>query len=229
MSLIVSNSIEGLLGPSGRDGFIHIDDAKTLLRINGSEINEVAIRLKNADNLKSINKLFADELSQFANKEAKPSYELHTWADLSPFSTIASIVDLLIITVKIVLIAIVLISILNIMMMSVYERVSEIGTISAIGTLPSKILWLFVAEGFSLGLISTIVGNIFGVLTLLLINMANFNFSFGRIKNILLETSITPMDLVSVSLIVMLITIISSLQPAFKASRMQPVEALRHV
>ena len=229
LSLTVSNTIEGLLGPSGRDGFVHIDDAKTLLRINGNEINEVAIRLKNPDNLNGMNKLLAEELSQFVNKQNKPVFEIHTWADLSPFSTIAAIVDLLIITIKIVLIAIVLISILNVMMMSVYERVSEIGTISAIGTLPSKILWLFMAEGFSLAVISTIIGNIIGVLALLLINIAKFHFSFGRMKNILLETSIAPSELISVSLIVIFIAVISSLQPALKASRMQPVDALRQV
>ena len=229
LSLKVSNIIEGLLGPSGRDGLVHIDDAKILLRIYGEEINEVAIRLKNPDKLGGVNKLLTDELSQFKNKQNTPVFELHTWADLSPFSTIAAIVDLLIITVKMVLIAIVLISILNIMMMSVYERVSEIGTISAIGTLPSKVLWLFMAEGFSLGIISTIVGNVIGVLALFLINIANIHFSFGRMKNILLETSIAPTELISVSLIVIFITIISSLQPALKASRMQPVEALRHV
>jgi len=176
-----------------------------------------------------MNKLLAEELSQFENKQNKPVFEIHTWADLSPFSTIAAIVDLLIITIKIVLIAIVLISILNVMMMSVYERVSEIGTISAIGTLPSKILWLFMAEGFSLAIISTIIGNIIGVLVLFLINIANFHFSFGRMKNILLETSIAPSELISVSLIVIFIAVISSLQPALKASRMQPVDALRHV
>ncbi|MBN2411615.1 ABC transporter permease [candidate division KSB1 bacterium] len=229
LTLTVSHIIEGLLGPSGRDGFIHIDDAKILLRIYDNEINEVAIRLKNPDKLGSVNMILADELSQFKNQQNNPVFELHTWADLSPFATIASIVDLLIITVKIVLIAIVLISILNIMMMSVYERVSEIGTISAIGTLPSKVLWLFMAEGFSLGIISTIIGNVIGVLALLLINIANIHFSFGRMKNILLEISISSSELISVSLIVIIIAVISSLQPALKASKMKPVDALRHI
>ena len=45
VSLTVSHIIEGLVGPSGRDGFVHLADAKTLLRISGSEINEVIIRL----------------------------------------------------------------------------------------------------------------------------------------------------------------------------------------
>jgi putative ABC transport system permease protein len=229
VSLQVSHTMEGLVGPTGRDGFIHIEDAKVLLRIEGNEINEVAIRLKNPDKLVSANKIMNEELSQVRNKQDKPAFELHTWADLSPFSTIATIVDLLIITVKIVLIAIVLVSILNVMMMSVYERVSEIGTISAIGTLPSKISWLFLAEGFSLGIISTIIGDIIGVFALIIINLSNINFSFGRMKGIILETSISPSELISVSLIVIIIAGISSLQPAIKASKMQPVDALRHV
>jgi putative ABC transport system permease protein len=115
------------------------------------------------------------------------------------------------------------------MMMSVYERVSEIGTISAIGTLPSKVLWLFLAEGFSLGILSTFIGNIVGVLALLIINIAKINFSFGRMKGIILETSISSSELISVSLIVIIIAGLSSLYPALKASRMQPVDALRHV
>ncbi|MDD4107146.1 MAG: ABC transporter permease [Prolixibacteraceae bacterium] len=229
LSLQVAHTMEGLLGPTGRDGFIHIEDAKVLLRIEGNEVNEIAIRLKNPDKLNNVQKILNEELAQFTNKQEKPAFELHTWGDLSPFSTIATIVDLLIITVKIVLIAIVLVSILNVMMMSVYERVSEIGTISAIGTLPSKVLLLFLTEGFFLGLISTIVGNIIGVLALVIINLAKISFSFGRMKGIILETSISPSELLSVSLIVIIIAGISSLQPALKASRMQPVDALRHV
>ena len=50
------------------------------------------------------------------------------------------------------LIAIVLVSIMNVMIMAVYERIREIGTIAAIGTLPGKILSMFVIEGFCLGI-----------------------------------------------------------------------------
>jgi putative ABC transport system permease protein len=115
------------------------------------------------------------------------------------------------------------------MMMSVFERVSEIGTISAIGTLPSKILWLFVTEGFLLGLISAIVGSIISVISLYLINIAEFHFSFGRMQDILLKTSISISELIIVSIIVIVISIFSSFQPAYKASKMEPVDALRHV
>ena len=229
MSFTIAGIMTGLTGPSGRDGYIHLDDAKELLRIYGPEISEIAIRLKNGDNLKNVSSMLNKDLQGITNKEDKSVFELHTWDRLSPFSTIATIVDLLIYVVKIILISIVLISILNVMMMSVYERVSEIGTISAIGTLPSKILWLFVAEGFLLGLISAVVGSIISVLGLFLINLAEFHFSFGRMKDILLTTSISVDELVMVSIIVIIISVVSSLHPAYKASKMEPVDALRHV
>ena len=229
MSFTIAGIMTGLTGPSGRDGYIHLDDAKELLRIYDPEISEIAIRLKNGDHLKNVSTKLIRNLQGITNKEGKPVFELHTWDRLSPFSTIATIVDLLIYVVKIILISIVLISILNVMMMSVFERVTEIGTISAIGTLPSKILWLFVAEGFLLGLISAVVGNIISVLGLFLINLAEFHFSFGRMKDILLKTSISVNELVTVSIIVIIISVVSSLHPAYKASKMEPVDALRHV
>jgi len=229
MSFTIAGIMSGLTGPSGRDGYMHLDDAKDLLRIYGNEINEIAIRLEDSDNLKNVNKMLSGKLKSLISENDKPVFEIHTWAQLSPFSTIATIVDLLIYIVKIVLISIVLISILNVMMMSVFERVSEIGTISAIGTLPSKILWLFVTEGFLLGFISAIVGSIISVISLYLINIAEFHFSFGRMQDILLKTSVSTSELIIVSIIVVIISILSSFQPAYKASKMEPVDALRHV
>jgi len=229
ISLKVAGIVEGLVGPGGRDGYIHIDDAYTLLRIKGREINEFAVRIRDFDDIEAVQKKFETELSQFLNKKGMPSYELHGWASLTPFSNIANMVDILIITIKIVLVSIVLISILNVMMMSVYERVSEIGTISAIGTVPSRILGLFVAEGFSLGLISTVAGNILGVLALYIVNISKIHFAFGRMNDLLLVTSVTAGELVTVSVLVLILTVAASLQPAFKASKMEPIDALRHV
>jgi len=227
IGLKVAGVMEGLLGPSGRDGYIHIEDARNLLRIDGDEINEIAIRLRAPGRLDAAQEAMARKLEAFVNPKGMQTFELHTWADLSPFSNIAIIVDVLIATVKIVLISIVLVSVLNVMMMAVYERVREIGTIAAIGTLPSRIMGLFLAEGFLLGLVSTIIGVLVGVGGLLAINVSGFHFSFGRMKHIPLKVSIAPEELLVAALIVVGVALFSSLQPAYKASRLEPVEALR--
>jgi len=119
-------------------------------------------------------------------------------------------------------------SILNVMMMSVYERVREIGTIAAIGTQPGKILSLFLVEGFSIGVISSIAGSIIALLILLILNLVKLNFTFGMM-DISLAPTINAAEVVVTILIVVVISVISTLQPAIKASRLEPVDALRHV
>jgi len=228
MTLRVGGISDNILGPTGKDGYLHIDDAKTLLRIDKDEVTQIAVKLKNFDKLNEVYESLKIDLMKMKNKSGKPLYEISTWEQLSPFTSIASIVDLLIIVVRIILISIVLISILNVMMMSVYERVREIGTIASIGTLPSRILALFLVEGFSLGLMSSIIGSLLGVATLILLKLIKLNFTFGRM-DITLKPSIPLPDVIFTILIVIAISVISSLQPALKASRLEPVDALRHV
>ena len=127
------------------------------------------------------------------------------------------------------LIAIVLVSIMNVMIMAVYERVREIGTISAIGTLPKKILSLFLIEGFSLGVFGAVVGNILALGIVFLINLVNITFNFGRQSGLVLSPSLNTRDILWISAIVIIVSVVAAFHPAFKASRMEPVEALRHV
>jgi len=138
-------------------------------------------------------------------------------------------IDVMTFFIKLMLIAIVLISIMNVMIMAVYERIREIGTIAAIGTLPGKILNMFVIEGFCLGIGGAVIGNLAGAAIVSIINMAGITFDFGQQKGLLLKADVNPADLLVISATVIIVSVIASLQPAFKASRMEPIKALRHV
>lgn len=223
VTLRIAAVMENVFGPSGKDGYIHIQDAMTLLRMDQPEIVEVAVHLMNFNQLTNV----SDGLKQQLGAPSSPA-EVHTWEQLSPFASIARIVDLLIVVVKFILISIVLVSILNIMTMSVYERISEIGTIAAIGTPPSRILALFLVEGFSMGLLSTVAGTVVGLGILWLMNVIKISFSFGGM-NISLAPSIPVSEIMWVVIIVMLVSVFASAQPAYKASKMEPVDALGHV
>ena len=225
----VAGVLESAVGPGGRDGYIHIEDARELLRMDEMEISEVAIRLKEFGRLKKFNEKLSGLLSKDLNSQGKPAFEVHTWETLSPFYNIARMIDVMTFFIKLMLIAIVLISIMNVMIMAVYERIREIGTIAAIGTLPGKILSMFVIEGFCLGIVGAIIGNIVGVSIILLLNLLKIKFNFGQQTGLLLVANITPSDLIFISVTVIIVSVIASLQPAFKASRMEPIEALRHV
>jgi len=225
----VAGIIESATGPGGRDGYVHIEDAMEVLRMTEMEVSEVAIRLKDFDKLASFTDTLEGLLAGEVNKQGKSVFEVHNWEKLSPFYNIARMIDIMTFFVKLMLIAIVLISIMNVMIMAVYERIREIGTIAAIGTLPGKILSMFVIEGLCLGILGTLSGCILGVVILWLINMAKITFNFGQQTGLILSATIQPADLAIISGIVILVSVIASLQPAIKASRMEPIVALRHV
>jgi putative ABC transport system permease protein len=225
----VAGVLESVTGPGGRDGYIHIDDAIDVLRMEGMEVSEVAVRLKDFGRLDSfggkLDALLANEL----NQQGKPIFELHTWKKLSPFYNIARIIDIMTFFLKLMLIAIVLVSIMNVMIMAVYERIREIGTMAAIGTPPGRILAMFLLEGLSLGIGGAILGNIVGTIIVAVLNMLKLTYDFGRQKGLVLQAGIDPVDIIVLSVIVIVISVVASLQPAFKASRMEPIKALRHV
>ena len=226
---IVGGVIESATGPGGRDGYIHIEDAMEVLRMDEMEISEIALHVKDFNRLQMIFSGLEKMLSEEKNKMGQPVFEVHTWEKLSPFYNIARMIDIMTLFIKLMLIAIVLISIMNVMIMAVYERVREIGTMAAIGTLPGKILSLFVVEGFGLGLIGAAVGSLISYIVISVINLYEFTFNFGQQKGILLSADISPIELIILSGNVIFASILASLQPAVKASRMDPINALGHI
>ena len=227
--LKVGGILESATGPGGRDGYLHIEDATEILRMDTPEVSEIAIRLHNFGDLKSVFNKLTGALSADLNKQGKPVFEVHTWEGLSPFYNIARMIDVMTFFIKIMLIAIVLVSIMNVMIMAVYERIREIGTIAAIGTMPGKILSMFLIEGFSLGIFGAAIGTVFGLVIVFILNLAKISFNFGMQTGLVLSPAVRVTDVLITALIVVLVATMGSLQPAFKASRMEPITALRHV
>ena len=192
-------------------------------------MSEIAVSVKSLGQVEEVAQSIRGGLGLGEKKQKGGGVEVHTWSQLSPFANIANMIDLMTYFIKLMLIAIVLISILNVMIMAVYERVREIGTIAAIGTLPRKILSLFLVEGFCLGLIGALVGVFFGLGIILVLNVTKITFNFGQATGLILAPTIAPKEVIIASLMVIVVSVLASLQPAYKASRMEPIEALRHI
>ena len=244
---VVSGILGTISGPNGRDGYIDIQDGRKLLRMTEPEVTEIAVRVRNFAGIPKVDKELRAALIDMMgpgpmsgnagqgpgegqkNPAGRPLVEVHTWDALSPFSTIARMIDLLTVFIQVMLVGIVLISIMNVMIMAVFERVREIGTMAAIGTLPSRILGLFLAEGLLLGLLGAAVGTAISLAAIWLLNLVKVRFSFGMQQNLVLAPSIGVGSILLVAAVVVLVAVLASLQPAFKASRMDPIAALRHV
>jgi putative ABC transport system permease protein len=210
-----------------RNGYIHISDAQSLLQMETPEISEVAIRLRDINTLGTV---YPGLKSGANGRTALDSsiYEVHSWENLTPFTSIIVLMDIVTNVIKFILFAIVLISILNIMMMAVYERTKEIGTISAMGTPGRRIRGIFLVEGGALGLFSLVAGLLFGLLLLAILSILGITLKAGPFV-IRLIPIVSVADMISVSVLVLIVSILASLWPAFKASRLNPVDALGHV
>jgi putative ABC transport system permease protein len=225
-------TVQGVLGdvtgPGGRDGYIHLEDGRELLRMTEPEVSEIAIRLKDPRRLEQAKAGLEQALSDMRNPQGMPALEVHTWEGLSPFANIARMIDLLDLFIRVMLVGIVLIAVMNVMMMAVYERIREIGAISAIGTPPRRILGLFLGEGLLLGLIGTLIGTAVSLGLVFVLNLWPVEMKFAR-QTFALAPAVAASDVLLIGGIVLVVAIAASLQPAWKAARMDPIAALRHV
>ena len=121
--------------------------------------------------------------------------------------------------------------IINTLIMSVYERTREIGILSAIGMRGGRIMMLFLAESSMLAVGGVIMGLILGVLGTLYFNIHGFYIGNMGLSGMAIADTIyaklTLNNLISLTIMSFVVTMLAGLYPAVMASRMQPVEALR--
>jgi putative ABC transport system permease protein len=113
--------------------------------------------------------------------------------------------------------------IMNTMLMSVLERTREIGIMKAIGATNRKIMMVFLIETATLGLIGGVLGIAFGSIVYLGISYAATNF-----LGVTLAMFISPSLMLLALLFSMFVGVASGLYPAWRASKLNPVEALRY-
>jgi putative ABC transport system permease protein len=109
------------------------------------------------------------------------------------------------------------IALMNIMLVSVTERTREIGVRKSLGAKRSTIAWQFFTETLVIGQMGGIVGIILGIL-----------IGFGIAKAIEFTFVIPWMAIMAAFITTFIVAIVSGLYPAIKASKLDPIEALRH-
>ncbi len=158
-------------------------------------------------------------------------FDVQPWHALAEFYARASALfqqqlDL----VKAIVVFIILLGIGNTMMMSVLERTGEIGTVMALGNKRASVLRGFLIEGALLGLLGAVLGVLVALGLGQLLALAQIEMppppTFARSYHAALL--ITPAMLLETVLIACVTTTLASLYPAWRASRMVIVEAIRH-
>jgi ABC-type lipoprotein release transport system permease subunit len=165
-----------------------------------------------------------------------PDIAVLTWSDLNQlfvqaFQTGMSFYALL----DFIVMLIVAVIIANTLLMSVFERIREMGILAALGMKGRQILQMFLLESASLGLAGIAIGLVLGSAGVGY--LATSGFSIGDKvatvggSGIALSTTLyarfVPGTFAALSLAMLLIVLLASLYPAWYAARLEPVDALR--
>jgi len=132
--------------------------------------------------------------------------------------------------IKLIIALIILLGIFNTMTMNVIERTGEIGTAMALGVRKIDILRQFLCEGALIGGIGGTLGVLIGLLLAEVISAIGIPMPPppGMARGYIGEILIKPDMVLEALVLAVFVTLIASVYPAWKASRMQIVDALRH-
>ena len=146
---------------------------------------------------------------------------------LETVQSIIGILQLVLVAIASIALVVASIGIMNTMLTSVMERTREIGIMKAIGATNKDIMSIFIIEGMLVSSIGGIIGIILGVFGSQGLTMILNNFMMmGGSSN--LTPVITLMSVVMAVTVSLIVGILSSLYPAWKAARMSPIEAVRY-
>ena len=158
-------------------------------------------------------------------------FEVVPWSSLADFyNKTVVLFSKQVSVVKFIIGLIIVLTISNTQTMSVLERTTEIGTSLAIGQRRSMVLRMFVTEGLLIGVVGGVLGVILGFVLAQVISAIGIPMPPppGMARGFLGEILVTPQLALDALVLALLTTLIASVMPAWKASRMNVVDALRH-
>jgi putative ABC transport system permease protein len=213
----------GIGGPSDTGVYIPLEQAQSFF--NTTQCDMIIVKLANSDSAtvdavsKAITEHFSDQVSVISST-----------AVLSLLSTVFGTIQLFLGGIAAISLLVAGIGIMNIMIVSLIERTREIGILKALGMKSRTVLTIFLGESVIIGFIGAIIGILSGWA------LANVTASVlgegGVIGGGSGAFSITPIltpEVILGSLAFGIgVSVIFALYPAWRASKLKPVDALRY-
>ena len=185
---------------------------------NRNDYDKVVVKVKNLDDLPTVTTAIEKQLNKRDKivdvMDTRKTMEtiFQTFGQITTFVSAIGGISMIVAGV----------SILNIMMMSVTERIKEIGIMRSIGAQRKEVMSMFIYEALILGIVGSVIG---GVLSLL---------GGYAVSSLMLQTTkylLVPSSLVSIVYGVsfgIIVSLVCGFYPAWRAANLNPIDALRH-
>jgi lipoprotein-releasing system permease protein len=201
--------------------FLHVDKVKQMLGL--SNVTGIAIKLNNSD--------YAPVVKEKIQNLIGYSYRVRTWMEAN--QNFFAALKLEKITMFIILCLIVLVAAFNIistLIVMVVQKTKDIGILKAIGMSRERIRRIFIYEGLAIGIIGTGFGIAIGWLICFLLKKYQFvklPADIYYLDHLPVSMSFWP-DVALIIAAALVITVLSTIYPAARAGKLNPVDALRY-
>jgi lipoprotein-releasing system permease protein len=207
---------------------LHMDDAQKIFRLEGP--NGIRVKLKDAQQARSV----ADELTPLLGEDVV----VRDWtrANRTWFAAV-QIEKRMMFIILTLIVAVAAFNLVSTLVMTVTDKQADIAILRTLGASPGSIMGIFVVQGALVGVIGTLSGLLLGLLVA---------FNIGSIVPAIesaLGASFLPKDIYLISrmpsdpqwadigpvvIIALVLALVATLYPSWRASRIDPAEALRH-
>ena len=215
--------IVGTSQTAGNNGYdngaiINIDTMREMIQRPG-QTSEILVRLNDPTKANFTRALFLDAFPSSADNFKAQTIQQAAETQLSGFKSGIALINL----VGLFGMVSSAFGVVTIQMMQVANKTRDIGVLRAIGAKRKDILMIFIFQGMVIGTLGVIVGTAMalGFTTYAKETHMTFNGSLA------LEVSYNWPGLIQTDILAFSLTIIASIYPAFKATQLQPVEAMR--
>lgn len=207
--------------------YVSIDQLRKLTGMDENKVHEVAVLTQNLDQV---------AYNQETIAAAFPDLSVKNYAEIAPDLALLSSQIELSLTIMIIIFMLALIfGIINTMLMAVLERYKELGMLMAVGMKKGQVFAMVVIETVLISIVGVPFGMVLGALTIAVTHKTGINLTkwteglnqYGIVSQIYPALSIKYYFIIGLA--VLITAVLASIYPARKATKLNPIQALRKI
>lgn len=210
-------------------GFMHLNDAQKLFGL-GSNVTGLHVNIQDVYAAQRIANELSNELTGGAN--------ITTWADqFGEFFHAVKLEKTMMFLILLLILGVAAFNMVSTLVMVVNEKKADIAILRTFGATPRMIMYIFIIQGGLVGIFGTILGVIGGIA--LAFNVTEIVHGIEHLFHIqfmkdnvyfvnYLPSEVQWFDIVKICLASLLLSLVATIYPAWRAAKMDPVESLRY-